>query len=308
MYDSQHLLKRLSELGVEIKQLESRLGGNSKVYKFVHKNRNVILKVYLGNRRRIEVSKNRETKAYEFLFLNRFHKLPRIISDVDVSDGICLEYIEGTRPKLNKRTNQEIQESFLQLKKIFEVDKTFEDAIDATYSTQDILKQIGFRLGNLDNSLRKEKRLISDTLERLKLREPIEFPRNAQTYSFSDVGPHNMILRDGNYVFMDLEFFGRDSAVKMFLDYLLHPRNNISKTNKIDNLKFAEQHFGIELDLAINTAPFFAAKWATIVARRLELNLAGYDIAKLKKSLWEFIEIASLESKSGIYAKIISGR
>lgn len=294
MYSAEELLMELAQRGVIIEEIQAKNGGNSRLYKFRLNDKVILLKVYLGEINRINVSRNREREAYKFLYKNNFSCLAKLVPDLEVSDGICIEYIEGCKPRQNKRTNLEILDSFLRLKSIFESNPTFGDAIDATFSTNEVLRQIELRTDMLDDSLTAERNLLLKALDLLKLRTPIHFPKESITYSFSDVGAHNIIKQKRAYYFIDLEFFGRDSAVKMVLDYVLHPRNQMSRQRKVEILRFVERHFEISSDNIFNSVPFFAAKWATIVARRMSLNYGKPSLDVLKETFVSYIEIVNL--------------
>lgn len=308
MYSSEEFLAKLAQQRIEVGRLSSQSGGNSLLYNFRINDDEFILKVYLGEKDRICTSRERERNAYIFLHSNNFHKLPRIIEEINISNGICLEFVKGKRPKWNRRTNLEIQESCLKLKNIFEKNQTFDNAIDSTFSSHDILDQLESRLENLKKKSNPESIDLLKTFDKLRRREQIEFPTSGLTYSLSDIGAHNMIKNQNKFYHIDLEFFGRDSAVKMFIDYLLHPQNEMSSQNRIQTIRFATKHFGLDLDLIVSAVPFFAAKWATIVARRMYLMYAQQDIKLLRKTFREYIEIASLNSNSEIYSKLKSSR
>ena len=179
------------------------------------------------------------------------------------------------------------------------------DAIDATFSTSDLVDQIERRLqeGDLLESSR-----IKFALEKLKLVEPIKFPESSLTYSFSDIGAHNMIVHFGRYWFIDLEFFGRDSAVKMISDYLLHPKNVFTTKTLKRSTDVAENIFGINQELLLKSTPFFAAKWAIIVAKRLTRGAPSDVKLEMSNRVRNYLELASLSDMESISKKLINLR
>jgi hypothetical protein len=108
--------------------------------------------------------------------------------------------------------------------------------------------------------------------------------------------------------FLDLEFFGKDSAVKMILDYLLHPKNSMSREMRCETLEFGEDVFGIDLDLVIRVTPFFAAKWATIVSRRLNAMIQEEDRHKSIQDFQGYLDLAKMKDKEQIHTKLLTLR
>jgi hypothetical protein len=307
MSDSEILIRRLINEGALFHASNSYSGGNSDIKRFSYKSDELVLKIYRGDKQRIENTKQREYSAYKFLTKNYFSSLPRLHSTLCADDAICLEFIPGITPRYEERTNREILKSFLLLKEIFLKNSVFSNAVDAAFSTSDMLNQIKKRVDNFDNSLVHEKSLLKDVVNRLEATKSIVFPLTSITYSFSDIGPHNMIKHDEKYIFLDLEFFGKDSAVKMFLDYILHPKNNFSFEDKSLALEHAERQFGIERDLVICSAPFFAAKWATIIARRMTLDYGERNMSSLKRNFERYLEIARATDMKQLQDKILKG-
>jgi tRNA A-37 threonylcarbamoyl transferase component Bud32 len=308
MSDSESLIRFLIKEGALFREGNSQVGGNSKFLQFNYGGSELVLKIYRGDVRRIRDSRQREFSAYLFLRENGFLCLPELHETLEADDSICLEFISGTTPGCNKQTNQEILKSFLLLKEMYARNRKFENAVDAALSTSDVLNQIRVRINLFDLSLKKEKELIVAVMRVLEARHSINFPKHSLTYSFSDIGPHNMIMKDEKYYFLDLEYFGKDSAVKMILDYLLHPRNQFSFEDKVIALEWAEKELGISLDLVINCAPFFAAKWATIIARRMTLEYRQQSLSDLKIDFERCLEIAILKDVSEIQDKLLNSR
>jgi len=255
--------------GIQINEPKRQKGGNSHIYFIKLDNQELVLKVYKGDEARKKTSRDRELSSYRFLNAKGFTRLPKLYEEIVISDGILLEYINGQTPTHSLKVNCEILESMRQLSSLFRFDSSFKDAVDACYSTEDIVSQITNRIVNFRNSLTSHFDKLQDTLTLLQDREPLVFSNGTITYSMSDIGVHNTIQSEQGLKFLDLEFFGKDSAVKMMVDYLLHPKNSMTRELRSQTLEFGEDVFGIDLDLVINVTPFFAAKWATIVSRRL---------------------------------------
>jgi hypothetical protein len=307
MSDSGSLIRWLINEGALFREGNSQIGGNSRFLQFNYGGRELVLKIYQGDVTRIRDSRQRELSAYLFLRKNGFLCLPELYETLEANDAICMEFIPGVTPEYDKNTNLEILNSFSRLRELYSRNQSFENAIDAASSTSDVLNQIRVRMNSFDISLNKEKASINAVMSILEARESINFPSYSLTYSFSDTGPHNMILNDQKFYFLDLEFFGKDSAVKMVLDYLLHPRNKFSSEDKVIALEWSEKEFGIGLDLTINCAPFFAAKWATIIARRMTLDYGERNMSSLKRNFERYLEIARATDMKQLQDKILKG-
>jgi len=294
--------------GIQINEPRRQTGGNSHIYFFELDNQKIVLKVYKGDDARKKVSRERELRSYKFLSVNGFTNLPKLYEEIVVSDGIFLEYVNGETPTQSLKINSEILYSMGQLATLFRLDSTFDDAVDACYSTEDIVSQIQDRIMNLGNSLTSQFNKLQETVKLLKEREPLDFPNGTFTYSMSDVGVHNTIQSEQGLKFLDLEFFGKDSAVKMIVDYLLHPKNSMPKELRLQTLEFGEDVFGINLDLVISVTPFFAAKWATIVSRRLNAMTQEDESHKSLQDFQDCLDLANMKDREQIHAKLLTLR
>jgi hypothetical protein len=308
MFDSFALLQMIEAQGIQIHEPKRQKGGNSHIYFIRLGSHNLALKVYKGDEARKKASRDRELSSYRFLNGKGFTSLPKLYEEIFVSDGILLEYLNGQTPTHSLKVNREILESMRQLAFFFRSDSSFKDAVDACYSTEDIVSQITNRIVNLRNSLTSHFDKIQDTLTLLQEREPIVFSIRTNTYSMSDIGVHNMIQSERGLKFLDLEFFGKDSAVKMIVDYLLHPKNCMSREIRSQTLEFGQDVFGIDLDLVIKVTPFFAAKWATIVSRRLNAMTQEEERHKSLQDFQGYLDLAKMKDREQIHAKLLTLR
>jgi hypothetical protein len=94
----------------------------------------------------------------------------------------------------------------------------------------------------------------------------------------------------------------------MIIDFLLHPKNMFPTQLRRKFLNNAMAQFEVDLDLVLKSTPFFAAKWAAIVARRmtqLENKTQANDLTiKFKR----YIAYANLENESELLAKLMLSR
>lgn len=305
MSESAQFLEYLRSKGIKVSEPKEQLGGNSKLFRFHLDGKKYVLKVYAGDKERTKRSRERELESIKFLQREGFSQIPKVNVELSPEDGVCLEFLAGRNPKKNRRTNRVILRVFKGLKTIYLKTPSFREAVDASFSTSDVLTQIDRRLQS--GELRDTSR-IKNLLERLKMRETLKFPESSLTYSFSDIGSHNMIVYFGRYWFLDLEFFGQDSAVKMINDYLLHPKNVFSEKTFRSSIQVAENSFGISRELLLKSTPFFAAKWATIVAKRLKNDLPSRAKLDVENRLNHYLELAQLSDVESISQKLIELR
>lgn len=305
MLDSKSFLKNLSTDGIYVSQPKSQMGGNSNIFRFKYREKDVILKVYKGDEKRIKLSREREIQAYKFLREKKFSQLPNYIEEIQVSDGICLEFIKGESPKQNWFTNIKIWRGISKLKAVYRDDSRFDTAVDASFSTSNVLNQIISRYEGLKIVSKPENDNLEIGMEILKKSKVINFPDSALTYSFSDIGTHNILKVKYKFIYLDLEFFGKDSAVKMVSDYLLHPKNQFSKNELDISLYYAKKYFGIESKLLLEAIPFFALKWATILTKRFIGQNNSLDLLLIKQKFYKYVEISKSKNSQEIYNKLI---
>ncbi len=308
MFDSFAFLQTIEAQGIQINKPKRQMGGNSHIYFIKLENQELVLKVYKGDEARKKTSRDRELSSYRFLNAKGFTRLPKLYEEIVISDGILLECIKGQTPTQSLKVNREILESMRQLASLFRLDSSFKDAVDACYSSEDIVSQVTNRIANLRNSLTSHFDKLQDTLTLLQEREPLVFSNETVTYSMSDIGVHNTIQSEQGLKFLDLEFFGKDSAVKMIVDYLLHPRNFMTRELRSETLEFGEGVFGIDLDLLINVTPFFAAKWAAIVLRRLNAMTQEEERDKSLQDFQGYLDLAKMKDREQIHAKLLTLR
>jgi hypothetical protein len=301
MFDSKTFLQ---ELGIDEGEEEKTNAGNSKIYRFSYDRKKLVLKVYKGDDARIKSARSREISAYEFLNTNNFKGISRLHTQFEISDGIILDYIPGWHPCHGAKTNDVILKCMFNLKQLFLRSPNLFDATDACFSTDDVLSQIFVRIKSLQKIEPHLSHKLHRGLQSLQNIEAIRFPDKTLTFSLSDVGPHNILKYFKNYFFLDLEFFGRDSSVKAIADYLLHPKNRFPFIVKQNTFNFGESRLETDIELLTKTLPFFAVKWACIVARRTAINADKKQKLSLVKLLDYYLHVGSLRDPKAIYEQI----
>lgn len=249
------------------------LGGNSKVSVLKVKNKFIIAKQYLGNVERKRNSLNREVSALEFLRKKNVSCVPKIIQVHEERHLAFLEYCPGESPVSDENTLLQMIVFVKLLKSIHSQDDSFPDAIGSVKLISDLVIQIENRLSSLKEFMPNSK-LIQEAFETLSRLSVLNYAPDIQsyTYSVSDFGTHNMLCNNGSYKFIDLEFFGEDSPVKLISDFLLHPKNKFAKPLRYKFYKDVRSFFDLDNAVILEFLPLNALNWGLIVLRRLVVN------------------------------------
>ena len=250
-----------------IEKLEGR--GNSSVYKLSFNNKNsIFLKDYpnlsIDSRSRLL------TEVGALKLVENLNKTPKVIAFDELQNIALYEWINGQ--SLTKIKDYHITQAlcFIESLQRLKEKGSYALASEACLSANQLLLQIRFRLdrllkvnnNDLNNFLictfqpllkqvwdRSKKNWPSDNLEK-------NLPISMQVFSPSDFGFHNAILKDnGEIVFLDFEYFGRDDPVKLMADFIWHPGMKLNKSQKVNWLKgaisilMATQSFSQDLSL-----------------------------------------------------------
>ena len=117
-------------------------------------------------------------------------------------------------------------------------------------------------------------------------------------YSPSDVGIHNSLLLEGRVTFLDFEYAGMDSPIKLILDYISNPQNNQSEVPLTflrsllnEDLGFTSSNF---LSLLDKLRMYYSTKWSLICLAIINKNPTD-EVAQLNL-------LKSMDGIEGIYA------
>jgi hypothetical protein len=260
-------------------------GGNSTVHCLKLMSGELLaLKVYKGQPERILRMHNRESSAFRFLNNHKIDFVSKFISGSKVQNSILYEWISGKTPDNNLEALSAIFESINCLSELQKRDSSFDLAIDAVLSGRDVLNQLEIRLKQIRPTSKNSESLFQSLESRFNtvLHSGLAERRYSDlTYSFSDVGSHNMIMSNSDkFFFIDLEFFGLDSFMKFCADLFVHPKTFFSSQDiyaNINQLEIYQQDFADDLILLL---PAIALKWCTISARRefIEPHLGSKNV------------------------------
>jgi hypothetical protein len=260
-------------------------GGNSRVFKVVDSDgTRYAIKCYLGDEQRKLRSMEYEIKAHNFFDLHSMIPKSKLNSYCESVPSISYTWIEGESPIVDGELKRFLSNTILRFKEASQFTNYDLKAIDAFSSSYELLEQLEDRQSDLNKVQDVPVEILQcfqQSLEKLK----VTFPRNVNfpldTLSLSDYGPHNIISDvNGNFVFIDFEFFGRDSTAKLICDLYCHPRtafNSRDLFSLVENLQLTVK----DLDNILLLLPAVALKWAYIVMRRAvdweTLNFIGFS-------------------------------
>jgi hypothetical protein len=248
-------------------------GGNSLIYKCrTSAGSYVGVKLYLGDYHRCVRSMEREVESLNFLYENKFAFVSRLIAFNPSTPSICYEWIEGETPNINSLVKNQVISALVNLNSLYELNPNFPPAIDALPSASALRKQIANRISqakiylqNYPATFKALEKAVESKTSYLQNYEKL--PVN--TFSFSDIGVHNMVMNSKSELyFLDFEFFGTDSKVKMLCDLFAHPKTIFSK-DEIFILAHKLCVTDYEFNCILKILPEIAVKWALITSRRV---------------------------------------
>lgn len=280
---------------------------NSKIHKCKNSEGSyVCIKEYLGEAARCLRSMEREIISINFLHQHNFKNIAELISFNKSRPSICYEWIEGSTPESNHFIKNQITDALIALNQLFDFNPNFPLAVDAATSLADLKDQINLRMPDVETYLHNFPN-IWKSIKDCQVLNPKKtflndiFPIN--TFSFSDIGTHNMLINSNSKVyFLDFEFFGADSKVKMLADIFAHPRTIFANEEILSlALKLAVSDY--EFKQLVGIIPTIAVKWALITSRRLsdKTSNEGDLEAKILEQIMDYLDYSRYLSEiSGI--------
>lgn len=252
---------------------------NSKV--FIHKsksNRYITKKYDIFNNGRIRF--NREIYFIDFCKEFVPDQIPKILAYDNSNLIICQNFIDGNKLSSSQNLIKEIISFIFKINQKTKQSEFNIVSADYMFSLQDLFTEMERRL--LEIQLLK---IGSDikyipNLERLFLQYKHEFIENdfnelffnknlKKILSPSDIGPHNMIFNQDKYSFIDFEFAGIDSNIKLGCDIITHPDINFLyyQNDEIDNMFFDTLNF-FPGDVPSSLLNLFHLKWIFLSMKR----------------------------------------
>jgi hypothetical protein len=269
-------LNKLSILNAKTKY--EFTGGNSTVYGVEDSEGNLVaIKIYKGNRERVQRMFERESSAMIFLNTNAIDFVPQFRAGLGNREAISYTWISGETPIIQSRELlSEILACVFSLNQLYQNNQTYELAIDAVLSGNDVLMQIKIRLEQFSQLSPNSNQLVEESLLRINQIASTNLVNTTfpdLTLSFSDVGAHNVIRhQNGKLFFIDLEFFGVDSLVKICADLFCHPRTEFRAVDIVECLSHYDFFTASFVEQLLTLLPAISLKWSLIVARREMLD------------------------------------
>lgn len=287
-------------------------GGNSRIAQMSINGQYFILKRYLGDDNRSKKSCSRERYALSVLQHYGVNNAPKLIENFSSEKINCMGYIKGTTPTSDIHTIRSIidfQRTMIEVHlSLKERDENIPLAVDAAFSSEEILTQVSQRLKARASESESDWILVAQSLEYLKSSKVHQLDdkvaRITRVLSQSDIGRHNMLEgEDQRKYFIDFEFFGVDSPQKLIVDFLLHPQNTFNFSANEMFCSTLIDLYGLNVKSLTPWIPVISLKWATIMLRRMEIlgreNTEKGRFSDSKLLFARYVELAGLSHASG---------
>jgi hypothetical protein len=291
--------------------LGSKIGGNSIVYHIDFNSIHYAIKQFDGFSERGKSAFERENRAFTFLQEQKLPNIPKYFYGNRSSNFIVMEYIDGGRPNSDLNTMNAILGQVLELDIMFRKNDKFSYAIDAEISEKSLLQQVSERLKEIviTNEIVDYFTRIQELVVRLDNRKRV-YRDFKFTYSFSDLGTHNLIFSAQGYTFIDFEFFGKDNVYKVICDFLLHPQNNFGIELNLLFLRQCMDIFELKEEAIHESLPNTALKWSVISLKRLlQLKANGTSsdgIVKQERLVEYFLMLSGSQEISRELKQVLS--
>ena len=274
-------LSRIPEYIRPLREKKIHSGGNSSVYEWESKQGSFIVKKFSGSNSNIIERFEREKSSLILLDLNEVQNVPKLLySDFDakiiitsklpgskpvkVTLDIFMQYfntsrlLQSDRITVPKELNiKNASDSLLEpIQLIAKVKKEFNDIKMLIKGDSDACDEFYSEAENIINEREKcinEIKSISQSLGHQKI------------FSFSDLGPRNMLLDNSKLYFVDFEHAGWDDPIKGIIDLLICPSNDITKKDAGEIVEFLlnnkEDSF---IESFLGWLPILNIKWVII--------------------------------------------
>ena len=278
-------------------------GTNNKVYKVRIGRDNLVVKSYAESINSTE----RLFKEYNFLLLcqnNNINNVPKIKFIDENLIMICETYISGTNISSSSYYIEAMIIFISSLNSSIPLYDVNFNATDAIFTSEELFESVKERISKVQSDSSRDKELKELFGESFKLLVQDE-KKNQSIKNFfdkfsrrvispSDLGPENMIY-SGKPFFIDFEYSGLDSNIKMALDLVTRPSINFEKYTNSQIEKLFLEVMGFKIDsIPLSLVQIFKLKWILIeyssILRRkiefskndLELRINNYNLAVME--------------------------
>jgi len=278
-------------------------GTNNKVYKVRIGRDNLVVKSYAESINSTE----RLFKEYNFLLLcqnNNINNVPKIKFIDKNLIIICETYISGTNISSSSYYIEAMIIFISSLNSNIPLYDVNFNATDAIFTSEELFESVKERISKVHSDSSRDielKELFSEFFKLLaqdeKKNQSIKnfFDKfSRRVISPSDLGPENMLYSDKPF-FIDFEYSGLDSNIKMALDLVTRPSINFEKYTNSQIEKLFLEVMGFKIDsIPLSLVQIFKLKWILIeyssTLRRkkefskndLELRINNYNLAVME--------------------------
>jgi tRNA A-37 threonylcarbamoyl transferase component Bud32 len=267
--------------------LESRIvsnellhgGVNAAVYKIVTEDASYAVKDYS----KLSNSTSRIYREISFLkYCSKigFSRVPAIVWFDNKEKLLVMQFIDGRKEVTSKELCLEILEfiRIVQEKNSESTDRDLPQAADAMFHLSDLESDIRKRIAG--QQLVGASKVYEDALNTLNstlqvksdVQEMEVFIKRfkREMVSPSDLGPHNVIWQSKKAFFIDFDYAGLDSNIKLGLDLLVQPELNMQKFLPDINQSFQEVLGFFPNEVPSSLIKLFVCKWKLIRERLMQ--------------------------------------
>jgi thiamine kinase-like enzyme len=259
-------------------------GANNQVFKLNFNNTSYVLKRYFQHKNDLRKRLFAEYNFLNFLWENNIHIIPKPITPDEKNNLAIYSFIDGrcaNKDDVNENTINQILDFIISINKNKKKAINISNASESCFSLSYHIKVVSDRLNKYLSTIKDTKNeTLRDliTLNLLPKWEKIKL--NLQKYpnrtlsieekclSPSDLGFHNVLIKNQKLYFIDFEYAGWDDPAKMICDFFNQPRVPVSM-NYFD--KFSKQIAEIfpNSKECIHRAkllfPLYQIKWCLII-------------------------------------------
>lgn len=278
-------------------------GTNNKVYRVQIGHENFIVKSYADTLNSID----RLIREYNFLILcelNSVNNVPVVkFTNKDLSI-ICETNIQGSKIISSSKSIESMINFVYILNSNIPINDVTLKATDFAFTSESLLKSLRNRIlkTKSENSRGTELKTYFDKLFAMIEHNEFKF-KSARNFfskfsrsilSPSDLGPENIISSDQDY-FIDFEYSGLDSNIKLGLDLVTRPSIQFErmKTKHIEHMFLKVIGFDVNLIPPV-LVQIFKLKWILIEYSSMMRKSALYDTREIDTKI-EYFKLALLE-------------
>lgn len=272
---------RIPEYIRPLREKKIHSGGNSSVYEWESLQGSFIVKKFSGSNSNIIERFEREKSSLILLDSNEVQNVPKLLySDFDAKI-IITNKLPGNKPV---KVTLDIFMQYFNTSRLLQSDRItvpkeliIKNASDSLLEPFELISKIRKEFNEVKISIKGDfdacNKFYSEAEKIINEREKClnEIKGISQSlghqkiFSFSDLGPRNMLLDDSKLYFVDFEHAGWDNPIKGIIDLLICPSNNITNKDIEEIVEFLldnkEDSF---IESFLGWLPILNIKWVII--------------------------------------------